>query len=241
MQPKTLRVSQASVHLESGDEIFTAEIAPVWGSFQRQGTACANGIAKLPCMIGGKVLSSKWIDGKIPPFEGLREQQFEFELVVVFLSEGCIAFVVVRFDVVAFDFFENLVRSALLLVLDVDDWIDEVLVLERPNAIFPAKAGKEAAIVKSSLSVEIELGRIPCRDTVFELDPVGMKVVAGPLCPKCGEVLDLEMPRFFEVMVVSHDVGVLLCARGGCQDYQKKNESSGARNDAPFSSAGQGG
>jgi hypothetical protein len=64
------------------------------------------------------------------------------------------------------------------------------------------------------LALKIELGSPPGRGAVFELRPEGMEVVAGALGAECGEILDLEIARLFEVVIISNDVRTLLSVRG---------------------------
>src|SRR5579859_3777185 len=93
-----------------------------------------------------------------------------------------------------FNFLNDLVRLANLLVLDVDHRIDEMLPLEWAETILPAKAGEDRAVVKSSLSIEIEFRGPPRFGPVLELSPEGMKIVAAALRPNRGKVLHLQAP-----------------------------------------------
>jgi len=45
----------------------------------------------------------------------------------------------VRFHIVAFDFFEDLVRAVLVFILKIEDGIDEVFVLQKAEAILQRK------------------------------------------------------------------------------------------------------
>jgi hypothetical protein len=49
---------------------------------------------------------------------------------------------------VPFTFFQNLVGTALALVFDVENGIDEVFLFEWPEAIFPANAGEDRAVAE---------------------------------------------------------------------------------------------
>ena len=116
-------------------------------------------------------------------------------------------------DVVTFDLFQDLVGAADLLVLKVEHGIDEVLALEKTNAVLPAEAGEDGAVVERGLTVEVDLGRPPGGGAVLELGPESMKVVAAALGAEGGEILDLEAAGFLKIVVVGHDVGAFLRLR----------------------------
>jgi hypothetical protein len=132
---------------------------------------------------------------------------------------------------VAFHFLQDFVRAALVLVLEVENGIDEVLALQGANAILPAEAGEESAVVKGGLGVEINLGCPPGRGAIFEFGPEGVEVVAGALRAEGGEILDLEITGLFEVMIVGDDLGALLSlgsqrtASSERQEQEKKAEA----------------
>src|SRR6202165_6215967 len=85
----------------------------------------------------------------------------------------------VRFHIGAFHFFEYLVRTVLVFVLNVEDGIDEVFVLQKPEAILPAEARENRAVVESSLAVQVELRCPPSGGAVFKLGPEGGEGVDG--------------------------------------------------------------
>src|SRR5690348_16003047 len=91
---------------------------------------------------------------------------------------------VVRFDIVAFHFLNDLVRFADLFVLYVDDGVDEVLALERAEAVLPAEPRENRAVAQGRLPIEIKLGSPPGFDSVFQLCPIRVKVVPAPLRAK---------------------------------------------------------
>src|SRR5271157_1591916 len=129
---------------------------------------------------------------------------------VVPLAQDGVGIGVVGFDVVAFNFLDDLVRLADLLVLDIDHGIDEMLALERTEAVFPAKTGEKGAVVKGCLPVKIKLGRPPGGGAVLEFNPEGMEAIARALRTSRGEILHLEVSGLLEVMIVSHDVRTFL-------------------------------
>ena len=88
----------------------------------------------------------------------------------------------IRCDVVTFYFPEDFVGAILVYVLNIKDWIDEVLVLKRPKTVFPAYAREKRAVAKSGLAIQIKLGGPPSCSAVFQLGPEGMEVIAAMLC-----------------------------------------------------------
>ena len=220
VQSETVAVAEAAVHFNSGDEVFAAETAAHGRGLQGQRTAGADGVAELPGIAAGEVLGGDGVFGDVPAFESFREQQLGFEFVIVFLAGDGVRDGVVGFDVVAFDFFQNFVGAAGLLVLDVEHGIDEVLVLEQAEAILPAEAGEDGAVVEGGLAVEVEFGGPPGGGAVFEFGPEGVEVVAGALRAEGGKVFDFEAAWLFEVVVVGDDVGALLRERGESEEGQ---------------------
>ena len=81
-----------------------------------------------------------------------------------------------------FAFFQDFVGPAFVFVFDVQDGINDVFPLERPEAILPADAGEDGAVAKGNLAIEIQFGGPPSRDAVFKLRPKGVEVVAATLC-----------------------------------------------------------
>src|SRR2546430_7196798 len=98
-----------------------------------------------------------------------------------------------RFQVVTFAFFEDLVRAVLVFILNIEDRIDEVFARQKPEAILPAEAREQRAVVESCLAVQVELRGPPGGCAVFELGPEGQEVVAASLGAIGGEILDLEV------------------------------------------------
>src|SRR6202140_1119655 len=115
-----------------------------------------------------------------------------------------------RFQVVAFAFFEALVRAVLVFILNIEDRIDEVLALQKTKAILPAEAREHGAVLESSLAVQVALRGPPGSCAVFELRPEGVEVVAAPLGAIRREVLDLEVAGFFEIVIIGDKVRSLL-------------------------------
>src|ERR1700719_1051100 len=116
----------------------------------------------------------------------------------------------VRFQVVTFAFFEDLVGAVLVFILNIKDGIDEVFALQKTEAILPAEAREQRAVVESSLAVQIELRGPPGSCAVFELGPEGVEVVAASLGAISREILDLEVAGFFEIVIIGDKVRSLL-------------------------------
>src|SRR5215472_2072413 len=123
-----------------------------------------------------------------------------------------------------FYFLENFVGATDVFVLDVEDWIDEVLMLEGTKSILKAYSSEHGAVVKGGLALEINLGGPPAGNAVFELGPERMKVVALALRPEKREILNLQIARLLQIMVVGNDVRALLTSgrRGNQQQNGKQ-------------------
>src|SRR5579864_8159931 len=172
-QAEAVAVAEAAIHFNSGNEIFTAEVTAVDRSLERQRTAGPKGISELPGIAAGEVLHCQWIEGEVPAIVRAGEQHLDLEFMIVSLARDGIGYGVVRLDIVAFHFLDNLVGFADLLVLEVEYRVDEVLTLEQAQAILPAEASEDCAVVESRLAIEVELGGPPGGGSVFELGPEG--------------------------------------------------------------------
>src|SRR5467141_2940079 len=107
-----------------------------------------------------------------------------------------------RFYVETFAFFEDLVRAVLVFILNIEDRIDEVFALQKTEAILPAEAREQRAVVESTLAVQVELRGTPGGCAVFKLGPEGVEVVVDSLGAIVGEILDLEVAGFFEILFI---------------------------------------
>jgi hypothetical protein len=123
-----------------------------------------------------------------------------------------------RFHIVAFAFLEDLVGAILVFILHVENGIDQVLTLQNPEAILPSEAREYGAVVKSGLAVQIKLRGPPGRCSVLKLGPEGMEIVAASLSANGGEIFDLQVAGFFEIVVISDEVRVLLGEDRDCRE-----------------------
>src|SRR6266699_7241092 len=127
-----------------------------------------------------------------------------------------------------FAFFEDLVRTVLVLILHVEHRIDEVFALQGTEAILPAETREYRAVVEGGLPVQVELRRPPGGRSVLKLGPVGMEVVAASLGTQSGEILDLEVAGLFEIVIISDEIRVLLREdrrRRENQEYGKEEKA----------------
>src|ERR1700675_3896091 len=181
VKAKTVPVAQAAIHLDSANEVLRTESAALRGSLKSQWTAGAEGIAEFPRRIR-KILGSEGVLCEVPAFECTGQDELQLDFMDVFLLGLRIRNEEVRFHVVAFAFFEDLIRAVLVFILDIKDGIDEVFALQKPEAILPAETREYGALVERGLAVQIELCGPPGGCAVFKLGPEGMEVVAAPLC-----------------------------------------------------------
>jgi len=140
--------------------------------------------------------------------------------------QGGVGISEVGFSVVPFDFLQNLVGTAFLLVFDVEHGIHEVLALQKTKAILPAEPGKDCAVVERGLGVEIGLGGPPGLHAVLEFAPEGVEVVACALGAEGGKILDFEMAGLLQIVVVGHDVGILLSERRRSEGGERKRKQA---------------
>src|SRR5712691_2722812 len=110
----------------------------------------------------------------------------------------------------AFHLLQNLVRAALVLVFEIENRVDEVFALQRPQAVLPAKAREDRAVVECGLSIEVQLGSPPGGGTVFKLGPEGVEVVARALGAERREVLYFKAAGFFEIVIIGNEIGPFL-------------------------------
>jgi len=225
VQTEAVTIAKSAVHLNAGNEVLRTEVAALRRSFERKRAARADGVSEFPGIASSHVLGSDRVFGDVPSVESFREQQFELEFVIVFLAGDGVGVGVVGFDVMSFDFFENLVGAAGLLVLEVEHGIDEVLALEKTYAILDAEAGEDRAVSEGGLAVEVEFRGPPGGRAIFEFSPERVEVVAAALRAEGREVFDFEVAGFFQVVIVGDDVRTLL--RGGVQHAEQQPRAQG--------------
>src|SRR5438094_3293823 len=92
----------------------------------------------------------------------------------------------------AFAFLEDLVSAVFVFILHIENGIDEVLALQRPEAILPAETGEHRAVVEGGLTVQVKLCGPPGGRPVFKLGPVGVEAVTAALAANSGEVVDVK-------------------------------------------------
>src|SRR6266568_2354294 len=83
LQAKTVAVSQSAIHLGTNREILPAESASFRGSFQREWTAGAERVTKLPRLVG-QILFRDDVLRKIPAVGVVGKDQFQFYFAFVF-------------------------------------------------------------------------------------------------------------------------------------------------------------
>src|SRR5713226_3281181 len=188
VEAKTVPVTQAAIHLNSRDKVLRAESAALRGSLQSERTAGPEGIPEFPRGIR-KVLGSEGILREVPALECAGQDELQLDFMKVFLAGFRVRNEEVRFHVVAFAFFEDLVRAVLVFILDIKDGIDEVLALQRPEAILPAETREHGAVVEGGLAFQVQLRGPPRGRAILKLDPKGMEVVAASLGAQGGEIL----------------------------------------------------
>src|SRR5262249_23653314 len=89
---------------------------------------------------------------------------------------------------------------------DVEHRVDEMFGAQRPDPVLPPKARKKSAVVERVLTVQVELGRPPRANAVFDLQPERMKIVAALLRSERREVFNFEIVRLLQVVVISPNV-----------------------------------
>src|SRR5205823_2429681 len=107
----------------------------------------ADRITELPGISSGDVLGRQSVFSEVPTLDVLREQQLEFQFVIVLLARESVRLGKVSFDIVTFVFFQYLVGAADLFVLEIKHRVDEMLALQQPKTVLQPEAGEDGAIV----------------------------------------------------------------------------------------------
>src|SRR5579872_2452848 len=100
VQTETVTVAKAAIHFNARDEILRAKAAALRRGFQSEGAAGAERVAEFPGMAAREVLGCESVFGDIPALESLRQEQLDFNLVIVFAPGDGVRDGVVGFDVV---------------------------------------------------------------------------------------------------------------------------------------------
>ena len=124
------------------------------------------------------------------------------------------------------DFLLNPASLIHAFIFEIEHGIDPVLAFEGTETVFQPPAGEDGAVARSALTFEVEFGRPAAGHTIFDFRVGGKEQpLAGTGNPECAAGLDLEIARFFEMMIVSHEIWGLLRAgtrRRSCQKKEKK-------------------
>jgi len=81
---------------------------------------------------------------------------------------------------------------------------------QHAESVLDSKAREDCAVVKSALPVQVQFGGPPRLDAIFEFHPRSDEIVAEPLRAEGGEILNLEIARLFQMVIVGHDVRTFL-------------------------------
>src|SRR5713101_4072948 len=87
--------------------------------------------------------------------------------------------------------------------------------------------------MKRGLAIKVQLRSPPGGSPVFKLGPVSVEVISISLRSKCGEVLDLEVARLFEIVVIGDKVRVLLGESRGWRAYGQQRKAEKAKQNEP--------
>jgi len=131
-------------------------------------------------------------------------------------------------------FLEDLVRAVLVFILDIEDGIDEMFALQRPEAILPAETGKHRAVAGGSLAIQVDFRGPPGGRAVFEFRPVAVEVVPAPLGPEGREILDLQVAGFLQIVIIGDKIRTLLGDGIGSRAKREQKKTEGTSQSEPI-------
>src|SRR5260370_26100952 len=110
VKPKTVTFAQAAIHLDPSHKVLRAQSATLWRRLQCERSAGPEGVAEFPRRVR-EGLRGKRVFGEIPAFEAAGQNELQLHFMDAFLAILRVRSEEVRFHIVAFDFFEDLVRA----------------------------------------------------------------------------------------------------------------------------------
>src|SRR5581483_5394493 len=209
VQAEAQRASQASIHLNSGDEVFPAESAFSARCKGSQRPGKSQRIAELEAFIFRKVLFDDEILGDVPVMHLAGQDQLGLQFVSGDLSQLRVG----RADVrrIPDDFFLNTAALVEIFILQVQNRIDPMFAFERTKAVFKSPTGEDGTVARRRLAFQIELRCPAGGDSILNFGVRGkVEVLAGTRDSERTAGFDLQVAGLFEVMVVSHEVRILL-------------------------------
>src|SRR5207248_8816903 len=96
-----------------------------------------------------------------------------------------------------------------VLKLDVKDRINQMFVSQGSKAILPSEARNDRAVVKSLLTIEVELAGPPALDAIFEFSPIGEKTIRDFRHTHDQIRRNFQAPSLFHVVAVGHEINVV--------------------------------
>src|SRR5712692_1192671 len=130
---------------------------------------------------------------------------------------------------VAHNFFLDAACLVDAFVLEVEDRIDPVLALQRPEAVFKSPAGEDCAVSCGRLSLQIKFRSPSSRHSVFELD-VGSEIepLSRAWNAHRARGFDLQVSRVLEMMIIGDEIRALLRSTAGHHDEERQPTNSNA-------------
>src|SRR5262249_54306561 len=129
----------------------------------------ANAVAELQAFVLREVLLHDEVLGNVPPARRARQNELAFELVRALAAQ-----LRDRLELdgtAADDLLLDPARLTDALVLEIEDWIDGVLALERTESMLPTPSGEPRSVARRRHSLEIQLGGPPPGEPVLDFQP----------------------------------------------------------------------
>src|SRR5262249_40521052 len=140
------------------------------------------------------VLLSDEVLTDVPTLELAAENQSQLDLPLGVLAGDAIRLQEVFLAVMADDLAQGFVCRG-VLELGVEDGVDPVLAHQGTQAILPAEAGEDSALLRGRLTIEVKLGGSPGLQAVFELKVGADEGIAAVGIADGVEHLNLEIAR----------------------------------------------
>src|SRR5207253_10095252 len=109
------------------------------------------------------------------------------------------------------DFFLNLVRFIDVFILEIQNWVEQMLAQQRTDSIFPAPPSEDGALPSRALAFQIQFARPSPEYTIFQLEPrceIGALIAFRHANGRSGG--DFKISRLLQVMAVGDEIRTLL-------------------------------
>src|SRR5581483_984694 len=181
------------------------------------------GVTELPGIIG-EIFFRDDVLADVPAAIVAAQDQLELHFPFFIETRDRITVEEIGHAVVANHFAQRFVGTG-VFEFGIDYGVDPMLSHHGTNAVLPAEAGKNRAVVLSALTVEVELGGPPGLHAVFEFNIGAEEQIRSWRMPGDIEHFDFQISRLLHFVAVGDKVRAFLRSQEWRERKNKKKDS----------------